>query len=417
MIGEIMKTKLSLAALLAGGMMVATAGSASAADLGGDCCADLEERVATLEATTARKGNRKVSLTISGWVHKGILYWDDGEDSDVYAGLDETNASTRFRFKGKANINAEWSAGYNIEIETNGDRVLTVSQTNDDNGAGITLRQSNMYVKSKQLGTVSWGLISPGSDDLTFFSSGASVFPAQADLLSTFFFDVGNGANTTTVGDLAGSLNGVLYFEGALRNNLIRYDTPTIGGFKFTATWGEDDFWDVAVRYSQKLGDFTFKAAASYSEFGGTNDISGATRGYTDQYHTLVNAGLKHNPTGLFIHGQYSHFDWEGSTTSPDLDSDGYYIQAGIEQRWNSLGKTTLYGAYAEIEDGYVRASTAEVANGSSTEVTKFDLGIIQNIDAAAMQLYVVYSHQEFEINNVDQKDLDIINFGGVIKF
>ncbi len=37
---------------------------ASAADLGGDCCADLEERIAELEATTARKGNRKVSLTI-----------------------------------------------------------------------------------------------------------------------------------------------------------------------------------------------------------------------------------------------------------------------------------------------------------------------------------------------------------------
>jgi hypothetical protein len=29
---------------------------AIAADLGGDCCADLEERVAELEATTARKG-------------------------------------------------------------------------------------------------------------------------------------------------------------------------------------------------------------------------------------------------------------------------------------------------------------------------------------------------------------------------
>ena len=33
---------------------------AQAADLGGDCCADLEERIAELEATTARKGNRKV---------------------------------------------------------------------------------------------------------------------------------------------------------------------------------------------------------------------------------------------------------------------------------------------------------------------------------------------------------------------
>ena len=46
--------------------------SAKAADLGGDCCADLEERVAELEATTARKGNRKMSLTISGQVNRSI---------------------------------------------------------------------------------------------------------------------------------------------------------------------------------------------------------------------------------------------------------------------------------------------------------------------------------------------------------
>ncbi len=38
------------------------ASPAKAADLGGDCCADLEERVAELEATTVRKGNKKVSV-------------------------------------------------------------------------------------------------------------------------------------------------------------------------------------------------------------------------------------------------------------------------------------------------------------------------------------------------------------------
>lgn len=43
-------------------------GNSFAADLGGNCCADLEERIAELEATTARKGNRKVSLTSHGWV-------------------------------------------------------------------------------------------------------------------------------------------------------------------------------------------------------------------------------------------------------------------------------------------------------------------------------------------------------------
>ncbi len=74
--------KYSLGALVAAGLLVGglTAGSASAADLGGNCCADLEERIAELEATTARKGNRKVSLTVSGWVTEQVMWWDDGNE-------------------------------------------------------------------------------------------------------------------------------------------------------------------------------------------------------------------------------------------------------------------------------------------------------------------------------------------------
>ena len=264
---------------------------------------------------------------------------------------------------------------------------------------------------------MSWGLLSPASDDLTFYSSQVSVFAAQADFYTTFSFDVGNGANTATGGDLAGSVGGVLYFEGALRQNAIRYDTPTIAGFKLSASWGEDDFWDVGVRYAQKFGDFSFKAAASYRELGGGGDIRGQTRGFTQENHFLANAGIKHMPTGLFIHGQYAAYDYEDSATEADFDSEGYYIQAGIEQRFNSLGKTVLFGAYTDIEDGHIRAAFTEVSNGGSSSAEKFEIGILQNIDAAAMQLYVVYGHNEFEINGVDQKDIDQVNFGGVIKF
>ena len=90
--------KYSLGALVAAGLLVGglSAGSASAADLGGNCCADLEERIAELEATTARKGNRKVSLTISGWVAEQVMYWDDGfDEQNVYVGgIGTTLAST-----------------------------------------------------------------------------------------------------------------------------------------------------------------------------------------------------------------------------------------------------------------------------------------------------------------------------------
>ena len=53
--------RINLALVLGVGLLIGTA-PARAADLGGDCCADLEERIAELEATAARKGNRKVSL-------------------------------------------------------------------------------------------------------------------------------------------------------------------------------------------------------------------------------------------------------------------------------------------------------------------------------------------------------------------
>ena len=74
-----LNSNLKALAVLAGVSSFALSGpSASAADFGGDCCADLEERVAVLEATTARKGNRKVSLTVSGHVNQAMLFWDDG---------------------------------------------------------------------------------------------------------------------------------------------------------------------------------------------------------------------------------------------------------------------------------------------------------------------------------------------------
>ena len=74
MFGGLTKTSSRIAIAAALGLVIGgfafKATPARAADLGGDCCADLEERVAELEATTVRKGNKKVSVTLSGWVVK-----------------------------------------------------------------------------------------------------------------------------------------------------------------------------------------------------------------------------------------------------------------------------------------------------------------------------------------------------------
>src|SRR3954464_12282704 len=111
--------KLSLGALVAAGLLMGglTAGSASAADLGGNCCADLEERIAELEATTARKGNRKVSLTVSGWVAEQVMWWDDGFEQNVYVGGIGRTLATHVKFTGQATISPGWTAGYVMQLE------------------------------------------------------------------------------------------------------------------------------------------------------------------------------------------------------------------------------------------------------------------------------------------------------------
>ena len=94
---------------------------ANAADLGGDCCADLEERVAELEATTVRKGVKKLSMTISGQVNAAVAYYDfsisDGDDSfnssDMAVLMGQGSAS-RVQIDGRAEINKDWEAGYQM---------------------------------------------------------------------------------------------------------------------------------------------------------------------------------------------------------------------------------------------------------------------------------------------------------------
>ena len=169
--GEAHMNKFCLSALVAAGVLAGGfAASASAADLGGNCCADLEERIAELEATTARKGNRKVSLTVSGWVNQQITFWDDGQESNVYIHDLGTTLGSHVRFTGQATISPGWSAGYVLHLEAISSDGLTISQ-NTDNGpaayvgvaSGVQTLQSYWFVKSESLGKVSVGLQSQAS--------------------------------------------------------------------------------------------------------------------------------------------------------------------------------------------------------------------------------------------------------------
>ncbi len=436
MFGGLFKTT-SLAALLAAGMAFGGA-SAQAADLGGDCCADLEERVAELEATTARKGNRKVTLTISGQVNELVYWWDDGEESNVYVGT-SSYSSSRFRFKGDAKINTDWSAGYYMELEVVSAAVSGQTAGSDESTNAVQIRQSNWYLKSKSLGTITVGQQSHATDDIILFSLGGTA-PGTASN-----HNVAPGSGIAFVGGGTVRPSDLLQFLDSDRANLVRYDSPTIGGFMFSASWGEDDMWDVALRYAGEFNGIKIAGGIGYhverdrngdngtgnivlspvgAEVVGDAAIGAATADFEEIRGSI---SVIHTPTGLFadLAGIHREFDLAGKS-----DFNYWNVRAGIYQKFFALGKTSIFGeyamAYGALEDTNAFRTVVAgdiVTNGVVTndDITVWGFGIQQNIDAAAMEIYAGYRRFEADIsvNGVARptEDIDTVYTGARIQF
>jgi len=424
--------KHNLYALVAAGLLASsmTVSSASAADLGGNCCADLEERIAELEATTARKGNRKVSLTVSGWVGQQITFWDDGLESNTYIHDLGTTLGSHVKFTGSAQISPGWSAGYVLQIEAiSNDGLLTDANTPNTSalynflggatqaGAGGTqVLQSYWFIKSDQLGKVSVGKQSQASDNTAILVDGSgSLVPANWVAFDTRAFGIrladGTQSGRTWGAGSCGGMGGAWGDCNGLTQNVVRYDSPTFGGFSVSASWGEDDMWDVAGRYAGEFSGFKLALAAAYNETSNQNynnlfNRLGLTIG--DMNYFQAGAFLMHVPTGLFGLYNYGTLEIENGDLFTGVDQDTHYGKIGLRTRLTAIGHTVFYGEYLLNSD--------QTANSDETEV--YGAGIVQEVDAAAMSVWVKYRNLSFEDNTGAQyQDFDYVGVGGLINF
>jgi hypothetical protein len=428
MIGGLWKSAGTAALVAAAGLFVGGVAmpSAKAADLGGDCCADLEERVAELEATTVRKGNRRMSLTISGQVTRSILYWNsdlagDSGDSGVYAGLDNHNQSTRFTFSGSAAISPSLKAGFELmtELGAAGARTSNVNQSNVDGGAstdhGLAVRTANWYLEDKNLGRITVGRLNVGGPVGTIDLGGIStVAHYSPNLAGGGFLVSAPCAPDCTLRRFIGPTYGGDRIEG------IRWDSANFGGFVAQATYGEDEVWAASLRYAGEFGGFRLAAGIGIQSLDPVNiagSIDDATnaRGETEWSGSLA---VMHVASGLFAQGHYARTDYELGVHNALQDADARFwmIQAGITKNWWGLGNTSFYGEYGQADD----QGAGFYANVTNDRVKFHGIGVVQQIDAAAMELYLGWRHFETDITtNVDvpTADLDIVHGGARIRF
>ena len=454
-----------------------TFGSASAADFSGDCCADLEERVAELEATTVRKGNKKVTVTISGWVTKSVNWWDDGDIQSVVVGGKGEETQSHFSVTGSATIAPGWTGGYTIDIEAPGASfgffANQFDETIPDLG-GIRTHLSYMWLSSDKWGTLNWGYLHQATDNLTLLIdlSGTVIESNAVFMEGNAFFLRPTGA--------AGGLGGLVPRSwasftfcnmssvggGADCNAIpaagVKYQSPTFGGFTVLGGYYTDEvnprvkISDVALKYDGDLGNFKVSAAAGYTHAKG----EGVVQRNNDLYQT--GASVMHMPTGLWFYGAWwqEQIGGRGNTpfgvSSSAQTGNVFFTKAGIKRNWNSLGATVLWGEYGLYEDqfsGLANTNVCAVGGGfnggggpvagaptgvapicaanptvfvTGSEATRFGLGGVQEIDSAAMHLYARWVHAEIDVNLVNGlgarvnqgfEDWDLIQAGGIIFF
>ena len=402
--------------------------AAIAADLGGNCCADLEERIAELEATTAGKGNRKVSLTISGLVNETIMFWDDGVENNAYVVTNETKRS-RLTFAGQAKITADVSAGYVLEFGPRGDRQDRKDQNDNETGSGtVDVRYSYWTLKSASLGQLSMGLQPQGYDGVTEVTTAntnhfARPAPTQqfGDSGAGYFLRLPNGKlSTLRFGNIiTQGVNGTPG-EGHRINN-VRYDTPTIAGFTASVSWGANDYWDGSLRYTGELSGFKLAFAVGYANWfdapgtGANGDTRGCAKiGATDIscQEIGLSGSIMHLESGLFATGVYGHRSDDnvqalyGNAAGIDDTQDFYSIQAGIEKKWLPLGKTTIFGEYwrehagpgLTVAGGKLNAKPLGAgAFISGAEITMWGVGANQTL-ADGVDVYISYRHVDADV-------------------
>jgi hypothetical protein len=413
------------------GVIVGALGLAAAdpavADSAADCCADLEERIAELEATTVRRGNRKLNVAISGWINEALFWWDDGTQQSLYEGTNMVEQS-RVKFLGEAKIDKDWSAGYVLEIALQGQPNKEWNQFTPDSTSVnpvnkddvVFPRKNYWYLKSKRLGQLAVGhngmatfhllddadpTMARNVDD----AEGPPIFMSAFLIRSNGQFinnlrwtEVMRGFNNSTPGDAA-------------RRFITRYDSPEWHGFTLSASWGEDDVGDVALTYKQTLGDFSILARAGYGSsndpgyqrdgtqrdgkpgtyvVGGTACISSSTVASSLPNFECTWEGaaatVMHDPTGLFVFGGWGRQDV--STGNPVTErrliepvSTTWFVRPGVEKKWCDLGKTQLFVSFRHDDPGSNPGKTV------SGDINFYQAGAIQKFENADFNLYAIY--------------------------
>ena len=270
---------------------------------------------------------------------------------------------------------------------------FTISQPINENTlrwrfeTGLTLRNSALVSQNEtpdwgdwQRTLLRWFEVAYDSNIGTFsLGQGATAANGTAGLDDSFTFiagatDSSDGFAAFRFRDDAGQLTNVTVGQvnsalDASRRFRLRYDTPVFSGVMLSASYGqnvlltadENDYYEVAVRWTGDLGELAVRSALGYQWIDNPN--GNLTRRLAGSF-TLV-----HEPTGL---------NFALSAGNQYNGPSYYWMRAGWQTDGLSVGTTSLSVDYYN--------GTDFLSDGSKTE--NWGIYAVQDIDSLSLNLY-----------------------------
>jgi len=355
-------------------------------------------------ARVVKSSKDQVTLKLSGQFSREMSYIDDGHNERVRH-ADSNYSSSRLRFHASGKINADMKVGARNEIAfddaRNAPNNTRASANAGRSGNDLQTRKTEIFITHNQFGRVWMGAGDPAANGVMNVNTHGiySALPGFMGLIQNAQYRNADSEVLTGTG-LATAMTDLDFNS---RSTRVRYDTPVVAGFMASVSHSDAQEVEVALRYSGKILDSKVKWAAGAS-FNSLEDDT-ITEMYGSQLSFVHSSGL--GATGGCAYQVDEELSTIGTNTQVDFDRFGCVVQGHFQRKFNELGKSSLVVEYDQKEN------TA----GDGDTATGVGVTLHQAIDAAAMEVWVKYSHFDLDREGVDTDDIDVFTLGTRMKF
>lgn len=331
-------------------------------------------------------------LTAYGQINSAYLGYDDGQKSQGYSPVGNSNSTPRFGTTYTTTFGEGWDfllqgeAGYNPRPS---DKINQI----DGDTTDWSLTRSNIRKLEVMFGNDRYGkfwlgqgsMASHGISEIDMSGTTVIGYSNTPDTAGGFYFRQKDGTlSNTTIKNAETNLNGS-------RRLRVRYDTPSVKGFTLSGGYGNDwvndnpdnDYADVALRHKGEFGGIETEAGVGYNwvmpDNGGNSEFwSGSVSGL-------------HVATGLNL--------TLAGGSRVDRDGDYIYTKLGWKAKFWDFGSTNFAVDYYD-GNGFTNSNT--ISDGESTT---YSVMAVQTVEKYKVDVYAIYRVYTYDDNRASYDD------------